>query len=112
MQEPIIKNFIQKENEVKLTLVFPSDAQYFQGHFSEFPILPAVAQIHFAVFFSKKYLNINPNISSLKKLRFTNIIEPEMQVFLSLNYNPEKQVVSFNYSSEKLSHSEGKIELV
>ena len=42
----------KNENSVSLIFTIPKDSLYFDGHFPDYPILPAVAQIDIVVNFA------------------------------------------------------------
>ena len=43
------------ENEIVLEVKIPSSSDFFDGHFPEIHLVPAVAQIDMATYFIKKY---------------------------------------------------------
>ncbi|MCL2294647.1 MAG: AMP-binding protein [Spirochaetes bacterium] len=81
-------------NEVKVTeknekfVVFefsvPGTSPYFDGHFANFPILPAVAQIEIIVRLASRYLGIGIDVSEIKRIKFSNLALPNRPYILRL----------------------------
>lgn len=81
---PDIVNFIFDKNFAELSLIFPKNCNFFDGHFPDFPILPGVAQLFFAKEFVRDIFNLNFVPQKVKKVKFSSIIKPEMKVKLRL----------------------------
>lgn len=86
----------QSENKVALEFVIPATSDFFDGHFPEFKLLPAVAQFEIITRFSKKYFKTQRYIPNIKRIKFSNPILPDSKLRLDLEYKTEKGVVSFN----------------
>jgi 3-hydroxymyristoyl/3-hydroxydecanoyl-(acyl carrier protein) dehydratase len=95
------------ENEIVLTLALRDCAQVFDGHFPQLPVMPGVAQIHWALRLAQRYFPIEGRFSGLKQLRFQRILRPEDEVSLVLGFSPEKKEVRFTYTSKSGVHSQG-----
>jgi len=104
-----LENFDLHENALEAQLFLPADLVYFDGHFDEMPILPGIAQTHWAIELAKKHLNIQGEFSSVDNIKFTRIIEPEQSVNLKVTYDSVKNFLEFSYVSERGPHSSGKI---
>jgi len=75
------------ENGNKKTIVeftIPAGSDYFNEHFPEMRILPAVAQFELAVRFANRYLETSLFISSAKKLKFSSPIRPAVPLRMEL----------------------------
>ena len=77
----------KKENSVSLEFSIPEFSDFFDGHFPEFKLLPAVAQFEVVT-------------------RFSNPIRPDTNVHLDLEYRAEKSSVSFSMQDADI---EGKV---
>jgi len=86
----------QSENKVALEFVIPATSDFFDGHFPEFKLLPAVAQFEIITRFSRKYFKTQRYIPNIKRIKFSNPILPDSKLRLDLEYKTEKGVVSFN----------------
>ena len=79
-----------------MEFVIPATSDFFDGHFPEFKLLPAVAQFEIITRFSKKYFKTQRYIPNIKRIKFSNPILPDSKLRLDLEYKTEKGVVSFN----------------
>lgn len=106
--EPIMQNVIKTNSEFIADIVFLGDSAYFTGHFVGCPVLPGVIQIHFVLYFIKKYFHITPNDYHILKLKFSNLILPNTSIHFELKRVSENEFV-FGYTDEKNKYSNGRI---
>jgi 3-hydroxymyristoyl/3-hydroxydecanoyl-(acyl carrier protein) dehydratase len=95
------KEIIIEKNEKSVILeinLTPSCA-YFDGHFPDFPIFPAVAQIELVARFASKYLGTSIALTEIKRVKFSSLIRPSASLLLKLE--KKEKVISFNLSSKK-----------
>ena len=99
----------KKENAVDLEVKIPAMSDYFDGHFPEFKLLPAVAQVDLITLFSERYFGIPRTIPELKRIKFTEKITPDTTVVFHLSYDAKKNVVSFKLQdfSGQITYSTG-----
>ncbi len=86
----------KEENKVSLEFVIPSTSDFFDGHFPEFKLLPAVAQFEVITRFSRKYFGTQRYVPNIKRIKFSAPILPDSKIKLDLEYKVEKGTVSFN----------------
>ena len=96
----------KKENSVSLEFSIPESSDFFDGHFPEFKLLPAVAQFEVVTRFSRKYFNTQRYVPAIKRIKFSNPIRPDTNVHLDLEYRAEKRSVSFSMQDADI---EGKV---
>lgn len=96
LEEKIIN---QAENEVLLEVFIPDTCDFFDGHFPEIHLVPAVAQIDMAMHFCKKYFGTECAMVSAKRLKFTSPVKPNSSLHFSLKFNPEKSMVTYKLTS-------------
>ncbi len=94
------------ENKISLEFVIPESSDFFDGHFPEFKLLPAVAQFELVTRFSRKYFATQRYVPAIKRIKFSNPIRPETKVRLDLEYRAEKGGVNFNMADAEV---EGKV---
>jgi 3-hydroxymyristoyl/3-hydroxydecanoyl-(acyl carrier protein) dehydratase len=111
MQKPIIKNKTQDETSLKLDLIFPANAEYFDGHFDEFPVLAGVVQLNYVMELAQEYFHITPHITNITKLKFTKIIKPDTDISLAINYLKGESKINFKYFLGDVVYSSGNINL-
>jgi 3-hydroxymyristoyl/3-hydroxydecanoyl-(acyl carrier protein) dehydratase len=90
-------------------LVAPSDLLYFDGHFSQAPILPGVVQLDWAIAFGRAHFDLPPVFLGVHALKFQRVIQPEMAFQLELRHEQQKSSLSFRFSSAAGQHASGRI---
>ena len=86
----------QEENKISLEFTIPETSDFFDGHFPEFKLLPAVAQFEIITRFSRKYFKTQRYVPSIKRIKFSAPIRPNSKIQLDLTNNLSKGTVSFN----------------
>lgn len=86
------------ENSVALEFVIPGTSDFFDGHFPQYKLLPAVAQFEIITRFSRKYFRTQRYVPSIKRIKFSAPIRPDTKIHLELSYKREKNTVVFNIS--------------
>lgn len=95
------KILTQEENAIKIEFCIPSSSDFFDGHFPEFKLLPAVAQFELITRFSKKYFGTQRYVPNIRRIKFSAPIRPDTFVILDLKHNVEKSSVSFSLFDSK-----------
>lgn len=83
------------DDKITLDFVIPASSDFFDGHFPEFKLLPAVAQFEVITRFSRKYFNTQRYIPNIKRIKFSAPILPGTRIRLDLTKNTVKGTVSF-----------------
>lgn len=96
----------KEDGKICLEFVIPASSDFFDGHFPEYKLLPAVAQFEVVTRFSKKYFGTARWVPSIKRIKFSAPIRPDTTILMELKYNSEKSLVTFNLSDAK---EEGKV---
>jgi 3-hydroxymyristoyl/3-hydroxydecanoyl-(acyl carrier protein) dehydratase len=86
-----VKVVEKKENYVEIEFSIPETSPYFDGHFPEFSLLPAVAQTELVVRFASEYLGTNIDVKEMKRVKFTKFIRPNTPLLMRLEKS-EKSV--------------------
>ncbi|QBE65040.1 AMP-binding protein [Pseudoduganella lutea] len=94
---------------VLLEIVAPSNLVYFDGHFTEAPILPGVAQVEWAIRYGRDYFALPPAFRAMHALKFQHVIQPGMPVQLELLHDPAKGQLTFAFRSPSGQHASGRI---
>ena len=92
-----IKLIEKTENSVTLEFMVPGTSPYYDGHFPEFPILPAVAQLELVVRFACQYLCTGIDIPEIKRIKFSNFIRPNKLHILRLER--DEKTLTFKVTS-------------
>lgn len=91
------------EDSVELQFLIPAASDFFDGHFPEFKLLPAVAQFECVTRFAKKYLGTQRYVPRIHRIKFSAPIRPDTTVQLKLELNKEKSTVSYSLWDAKKS---------
>lgn len=92
LAEPILENVRRDGNAVRAEATFLADSVYFRGHFPTFPLLPGVAQVHFACVFARRFFAREICPMQISKLKFARMIFPCETVALELVLRSESAV--------------------
>ncbi len=85
------------------------ELEYFNGHMDGQPILPGIAQVHWAEVFGRQWLPVTGDFEGLEVIKFQRIILPDYQIRITLDYNVENGKLDFCYESNRGVHSRGRI---
>ncbi|MPW37187.1 3-hydroxyacyl-ACP dehydratase [Vibrio sp. B1Z05] len=114
-RKPTIIDVNCADTQATLQLKVDADILDFCGHFSHFPLLPGVSQIDWALFYAVEYLNTPAVFKGMEVIKFQEPILPDAQVTLDLNWDSDKQKLSFKFRSQQgellVIHSSGKMKL-
>ncbi len=109
MNKPCVLSQSIEGNQVTLELRILPSIRFFEGHFPDHPVLPGVAQIYWAESFARHYFSDLGEFTRLENIKFHSIIVPNTQIFLLLNYQPEKRKITFTYSTNEKKYSSGRL---
>nr|WP_318710507.1 hydroxymyristoyl-ACP dehydratase [uncultured Treponema sp.] len=82
-------------SSVTLEFIVSGESDFFDGHFPQFKLLPAVGQFELISRFAKKYFKVGRGVSSIKRMKFSAPVLPETKVRMKLDYDEEKKSVAF-----------------
>ena len=102
---PVILNRTINENSITYEMFIYNQCNFFQGHFPRLKIVPGVAQLYLAKVFANIHYNLNLGEGQWKRIKFSNIIEPDRIVNLKLEKS-DKQV-SYEYFSDDKKYASG-----
>jgi hypothetical protein len=83
------------DTSVALEIVVPPLSDYFDGHFPQLPIMPAVAQADQVIRLADRYLGTGVNAERIKRIKFSNLIRPGSRLRIELQYNAQTGTLSF-----------------
>lgn len=83
------------DSSVLLEFLVPEASDFFDGHFPQFKLLPAVGQFEVISRFACRYFGVARGVSSIKRMKFSAPILPGAKVRMKLEYDPEKSTVAF-----------------
>ena len=75
----------KSENSIVLEATIPESSDFFDGHFPEYKLLPAVAQFEIVTRFAKKYFGTERWVPAIKRIKFSAPIRPDTTIKLEMN---------------------------
>ena len=94
--EPFVLSERRDETGWSADMVFDPDAAYFQGHFPGFPVLAGVVQLGIAHRFAEQLTRRKITLKTVKRMKFTGIVQPSEVVCLTLSIRGEHEI-SYTY---------------
>jgi len=80
---------------------------WFDGHFPSQPVLPGVAQTHWACLLASVIFHQPGEFSALRRLKYKTPILPAQSVYLSLTHIVSRDQVSYKYHKDEVEFSTG-----
>ena len=108
---PLVISETLEGEQLLLELEISADLFQFRGHFDSMPVLPGVAQLDWAVLFTREKLGVKLDINEVAQLKFRSLIRPGMRLTLTLVHQSEKNRVSFEYRRDETIFSSGFLKL-
>jgi 3-hydroxymyristoyl/3-hydroxydecanoyl-(acyl carrier protein) dehydratase len=84
------------EDSILLELIPLENWDYFDGHFPDFKLLPAVAQVEIVVRLAAKYFDCGIFVQKAKRIKFSSFIQPGYPVYVNLSYKKESETLNFS----------------
>ena len=106
-----ILKFRREPGALTAKLLFPATSDYYDGHFPEFKLLPAVVQVDMVLRLARNFLEVPKELSKMNRTRFANPILPDVPVLVKITYDADAGKVTFAYTSEdgEISFSNGSL---
>jgi len=113
-RRPVLIDVKVAQGHVDAQLLVTSELAGFAGHFPDFPILPGVVQLDWAVHYAQEFLLLDEPVMRVERLKFTCPISPNTPLQLSLIYDAGKASVDFRFyrqldGARELLFSQGRL---
>lgn len=92
-----------------LELIVPSTLFYFDGHFTQAPVLPGVVQVDWAIRYGREHFAVAPGFRGIHALKFQQVVRPDVPFQLELKYDSASCTLHFRYFSDAGQHAGGRI---
>ena len=79
-------------------IVFPATSDYYDGHFPEFKLLPAVAQVDMVLRLARNFLDVPKFITKIHRTKFASPIMPDVPVIVKITYDANSLKVTFSFT--------------
>ena len=88
----------QGDGMAELKFEVPASCDFFDGHFPEFKLLPAVGQFAIVARFARQYMGLSSEVQDIRRMKFSAPIMPGAHVLLKLERNKKNGSISFTLS--------------
>lgn len=107
---PPCKILQKSEDSAQMQLQINRDLVVFDGHFSRHAaVVPGVALIDWAIKNAREIFRMPPRFLRIEALKFQQVIRPDTDLKLDLQWNDAKAALMFRYESEHGLHANGRI---
>ncbi|HEX8614004.1 MAG TPA: AMP-binding protein [Telluria sp.] len=106
---PQVRLVEQDAQRTLLELVVPSTLFYFDGHFTQAPVLPGVVQVDWAIRYAREHFAVAPGFRGIHALKFQQVVRPDIPFHLELKYDSASCTLHFRYFSDAGQHAGGRI---
>jgi 3-hydroxymyristoyl/3-hydroxydecanoyl-(acyl carrier protein) dehydratase len=105
---PIILSKVVSENRAEMRLKIPNDLAYFEGHFPDFPVVPGIVQLHWAIEFAQDIFALPHTVAQGNQIKFSHLMRPLEELDLILEHCSLKSVVTYHYKKDEKTYASGK----
>jgi len=110
MSLPPTKSLQRSNDSAKMEMAISKDLIVFDGHFSQHAaVVPGVALIDWAIRHGRSLFSFDHRFSRIEALKFQQVIRPDSNVNLDLEWNASKGILMFRYESSLGTHANGRI---
>lgn len=97
--------------QAALSLDIVPQLRVFDGHFPGAPVLPGVVQLDWAIAYGRKaFADLPARFLRAEQLKFQQPVLPPLQLELALEWNAAAGQLAFRYTSQKGTHSSGRLQ--
>ena len=107
---PLISELRRAGETLTLALDVTSELAPVEGHFPGTPILPAVAQVDWAIRIARANFALPARFSALRALKFLRVVQPPVKLMLELARLDDGHTVTFAFSHAGAACATGRIE--
>ena len=100
----------RRQPQAAVSLEIVPQLRVFDGHFPGLPVLPGVVQLDWAIAFARKaFAGMPARFLRAEQVKFQQPVLPPVQLELALDWDARAGHLSFRYTSQKGTHSSGRI---
>jgi len=99
----------QTENRLAIAMTLQPDMPCFAGHFEGLPVLPGVVQVGWVQTLAQRYFGKTFLHRGLHSVKFQQLVRPPVQLTLSIQWQPERELLKFTYRNQRGRSSSGAI---
>lgn len=102
---PVVLDREISRDGIVYKIFFSDRCNFFQGHFPEFKVVPGVLQLYLAKEFANIHFNLTLGQGQYKKIKFSNVIEPNN--IINLKLEKSDKYVYYEFYSDIKKYSSG-----
>gem|GEM_PF-632601 len=102
---PVILNRAASQDKIEYEIYFDRSADFFNGHFPEFKVLPGAVQLYLAKELANAHFKLELGQGQMRRIKFSNIITPARRIKLSLEKT--EKAVSYKFFDDEKVYSSG-----
>ena len=106
---PAVHELRTSANEATLELYVSPHLAVFDGHFRKLPVLAGVVQVDWAMMIARKQFGLTAHFARMEAIKFLRVYQPGPMLNLNMQWNAERQLLTFRYESRTSTHSSGRI---
>lgn len=99
----------QTEERLVVAMELQPDMPCFEGHFDDLPVLAGVIQIGWVVNLAQRHFGKTFLHRALHSVKFQQLLRPPVQLTLTVEWLPERELLKFSYSNKRGRCSAGAI---
>ncbi len=80
-----------------------------RGHFPDLPVVPGVAQLHWAIHFGQQLFALSDEVNGIEAVKYQELMQPGMVATLTLRYDQVKQKLTFTIADDHRRFSSGRV---
>lgn len=88
------------ERKLEVKVLFPETSDFYDGHFPEYKLLPAVAQVDTLFRLVRMFWNADAKLDSFQRLKFTAVIPPNVPLMIEENLDEKGEKIRFKIRRE------------
>lgn len=104
---PQVMDEQSSEHRATLQLHIQRELTIFKGHFDDYPIVPGIAEVDWALKLARQRLPVAGTFCGLSKIKFMRVIQPLADLTLTLEWQPQK--LAFEYRDVRGAYSSGEL---
>jgi 3-hydroxymyristoyl/3-hydroxydecanoyl-(acyl carrier protein) dehydratase len=108
-EHPDIENARATASSAQFEFSVSPDLRVLDGHFPSVPIVPGVAQLHWAVLWADQFFECGRHVVRVEALKFYALMRPHHRVSAQLSFDAARRSMSFLLKGTHGSYSSGRI---
>jgi len=105
----VLETHVEPPCHARLVLFVPPDLGCLRGHFPGLPIVPGAMQLGWVLAFAAELLGSPPVLRGLQSVKFQRLVQPGQTLRLTIQLDPGREALQFEYESAAGRHSSGRV---